>query len=123
MTGLTVHQAWAQDQSQSLPTPPPFDPAAIPTPQGMLPLTVLATSSYAQNCAPCHGETGNSDGPTVANLSAPPPKFSDPATIMDKSPAEYFHIVKYGRIQNLMPPWGNRLSDEEIWQVVYYAWS
>lgn len=22
-----------------------------------------------------------------------------------------------------MPPWGNRLSDEQIWQVVYYAWS
>lgn len=122
MIGVAVRQVQAQDQSQSLPTPPPFDPAAIPTPQGM-PLTVLAESSYAENCAPCHGETGNSDGPTVANLSAPPPKFSDPATIMGKSPAEYFHIVKYGRIQNLMPPWGNRLNDEEIWQVVYYAWS
>lgn len=122
LTGLSTPAVRAQDLSQTPPTPPPFDPSAIPTPQEM-PLAIFGKSSYSENCAPCHGDTGNSDGPVVANLPAPPPKFSDPATRADQSPAEYFHIVKYGRMQNMMPPWGNRLSDEEIWQVVYYAWS
>lgn len=117
---FAVTPVWAQNQQP--PTPPPFDPAVVPTPSQM-PLSMLGTQSYLDNCAPCHGETGNSDGPTVADLPAPPPKFSDPATIWGKSPAEYFHTTKYGRIQNLMPPWGNQLSDDQIWQTLYYAWS
>lgn len=40
-----------------------------------------------------------------------------------KSPAEYFHTTKFGRIENLMPPWGNRFSDDEIWHAAAYAWS
>lgn len=88
-----------------------------------MPAAALAASSYAENCAPCHGQTGAGDGPVAAQLPAPPPKFNDPATVWSRSPAEYFHIVKYGRIQKLMPPWGNQLSDDEIWQVLYYAWS
>ena len=116
----TANPVFAQDQQP--PTPPPFDPAAVPPPS-QPPLTVLGTQAFSENCSPCHGETGNSDGPVVANLTAPPPKFSDPATIWGKSPAEYFHVIKYGRIQNLMPPWGNRLSDDEIWLAAYYAWS
>lgn len=104
------------------PTPPPYDPATVPPPV-QTPIAALGATLYAENCAPCHGPTGNSDGPTVSGLPAPPPKFADPATTWLRSPAEYFHITKFGRIQNLMPPWGNRLNDEQIWQSVYYAWS
>lgn len=107
---------------QAQPTPPPYDPATVPTPAGR-PLAALAADSYQENCAPCHGAIGNSDGPTVPSLPAPPPRFNDPTAVWERSPAEYFHTTKYGRIQNLMPPWGNRLEDEQIWQVVYYAWS
>lgn len=117
---FTESAAYAQDQQPA--TPPPYDPAAIPTPL-QVPMAALGKSIFLDNCAPCHGEIGNSDGEVVPNLPAPPPKFSDPATVWAKSPAEYFHIAKYGRIQKLMPPWGNRLSDEEIWQAIYYAWS
>ena len=107
---------------QQPPTPPPFDPAAVPPP-AQPPIANLGQAIYAQNCAPCHGEQGNSDGPTVSGLPAPPPRFSDPATIWTHSPAEYYHITKFGRIQKLMPPWGNRLNDTQIWQALYYAWS
>ncbi|CAN5502657.1 hypothetical protein BH10CHL1_BH10CHL1_20920 [soil metagenome] len=105
-----------------MPTPPPFVPAEIPTP-AETPIASLGQASYIQNCAPCHGEQGKSDGPSVSGLPAPPPQFADPATIWTHSPAEYFHIVKFGRIQKLMPPWGARLSDAQIWQTLYYAWS
>jgi mono/diheme cytochrome c family protein len=110
--------------AQDPPTPPPFDPAAVPTPE-QPPSAALGASIYLseQGCAACHGAQGDSDGPTSASLPVQPPLFSDPATVWARSPAEYFHITKFGNIQNLMPPWGNQLSDEQIWQAVYYAWS
>lgn len=78
---------------------------------------------YVENCAPCHGITGMGDGPSAADLPGPPTAFADPNSVWDISPAELFHTVKFGRIQQLMPPWLNRLNDQQIWQAVSYSWS
>lgn len=78
---------------------------------------------YLQNCAPCHGDTGNGDGPTAASLPTPPTAFADPAVIFDLSPSELFSTTKYGRIELLMPPWQNQMSDAEIWNTVAFVWS
>ena len=111
----------AQAQSDT-PSSDSFDPANPELPQ-QPPLAPLGEALYQENCSPCHGATGNSDGPVVPQLPAKPPPFADPATVWDKSPAEYFHTTKFGRIENLMPPWQNQLTDEEIWQAAMYAWS
>lgn len=111
--------AWFEIHAQD---GPPFDRAEVPLPVGQ-PMARPGGAIYIENCAPCHGERGESDGPVVSDLPAPPPLFADPETVWGQSPAAYFHVTKFGRIQNLMPPWGNRLSDEEIWQAVFYAWS
>ncbi len=100
--------------------PPPYDPEQIPVP-ARIPVAGLAAGSYEQNCAPCHGASGDGDGP--AGATADPTVFSDPAAVWERSPAELFHVTKFGRIQNLMPPWRNSMSDEQIWQAVYYAWN
>lgn len=99
---------------------PPYDPQQVPVPQ-RLPVAGLAAESYRQNCAPCHGAGGGGDGPAAP--AADPTVFSDPEAIWERSPAELFFVTKFGRIENLMPPWRNRLSDEQIWQAVYYAWN
>lgn len=78
---------------------------------------------YAQSCAPCHGATGWGDGPTAADLPNPPTAFADPAVARKAVPAEWFEVTKNGRIERMMPPWKNRLSDQEIWGVVAYALS
>ncbi len=122
LLSVALWQATLGQTQSTPPTPPPYDPATVPLPSG----SVLAPAGrvlYQQNCAACHGEQGQSDGPTSASLPAAPPPFADQATIWAYSPAEYFHITKYGRIQNLMPPWANQLNDDQIWQAVYYAWS
>lgn len=108
--------------AQQPPTPPPFDPDAIIAPD-QPPSASRGRAIFQESCAPCHGQQGNSDGPVVPQLPAPPPPLADGNTLWERSPAEYFHITKFGRIQNLMPPWGNQLNDEQIWQAVYYAWS
>jgi len=87
------------------------------------PVARLAAGSYTQNCAPCHGPDGQGDGPAAAGLPGPPTKFADPAASWERSPAEWFHTTKFGRLEKLMPPWRNQLSDDQIWQVVAYSWS
>ncbi len=103
------------------PTPPPYDPETIPPPVSM-PVAAVGGGLYMENCAPCHGNTGAGDGPTAPDLSAPPAAFADPAVVWGQSPAEFFHTTKFGRMQNMMPPWRNQMTDDQIWDTVYYAW-
>ncbi|GIV75664.1 MAG: hypothetical protein KatS3mg050_0058 [Litorilinea sp.] len=107
---------------QELPPSPQFDLAQVPPPVDR-PMARLGQTLYLESCAPCHGEQGNGDGPTAADLPTPPTRFADPQAIWSLSPAELFFTTKFGRIDKLMPPWENRLTDEQIWQVVAYAWS
>ncbi len=113
---LTGKPLYAQQPS------PTYDPTQVTAPS-TVPMALFGEASYQQNCAPCHGEQGMGDGPTAASLPGPATAFADPAAIQALTPSELFYTTKFGRIQNLMPPWGNRLSDEEIWQTVAYAWS
>jgi mono/diheme cytochrome c family protein len=101
---------------------PDYDPSQVTIPL-VPPLASAGRSSYAANCAPCHGDTGNGDGPTAASLPGPPTVFADPVVMWERSPAELFHTTKYGRMEQMMPPWGNRLGDGEIWNTVAFAWS
>ena len=113
---LTTGNAQAQEPS------PTYDPEQVPVPE-RLPIVGLGADVYANNCAPCHGVSGDGDGPAGAGAAIDPTVFSDPQAIWDRSPAELFFITKFGRIEKLMPPWRNSLNDEQIWQAVYYAWN
>lgn len=83
----------------------------------------MGEAIYQQNCAACHGSQGQGDGPTAAQLSNPVPALADPQLARQASPSEWFQVVKEGRMDRLMPPWKDRLSDAEIWNVVAYAYS
>lgn len=101
---------------------PTYDPTQVTVPT-TAPMALFGELSYQQNCAPCHGAEGMGNGPTAAELPGPPTAFADPDAIWALSPSELFHTTKFGRLENLMPPWRNQLSDAEIWQTVAYAWS
>jgi len=87
------------------------------------PQPLSGQASYAENCAPCHGATGGGDGPSASGLSVPPTALADNEKIAVRSFAELFDITKNGNMQRMMPPWGGRLTDQEIWNTVGYAWS
>lgn len=76
---------------------------------------------YQENCAPCHGTQGWGDGPTAAQLSNPPTALADPQIARAAIPNDWFQVTKEGRMALFMPPWKNRLSDAEIWDVVAFA--
>jgi mono/diheme cytochrome c family protein len=98
----------ARSGQEGSPTPP--DPAA-------------GRESYLQNCAPCHGETGKGDGPSAQGLSVAPAALGDYAVIADLPLTDWFDVTKEGRMDRMMPPWGERLTDQQIWDTVGYAWT
>lgn len=113
---LHTEFVWAQEE------PPPFDAAQVTAPD-VPPKALLGRSSYLTNCAPCHGELGRGDGPTAASLPGPATAFAERSAVWERSPAMLFYTTKFGRLEKLMPPWSNRLTDDEIWNTVAYAWS
>ena len=78
---------------------------------------------WSENCEPCHGPTGQGDGPTAEAIEGPLPDFTDAATARQRTPVEQFEVIKNGRMEKMMPPWGNRLSDNQIWDLTAYVWS
>jgi len=51
----------------------------------------------------------------------PPTDFTDRAAARQRTLADMFTVTKEGRMDRLMPPWGGRLSDSQIWDAVTYA--
>ena len=117
-----VLMAWMSAPVQAQTPSPTFALEQVTAPTTP-PAAAFGSGSFEQNCAPCHGLNGLGDGPTAVSLTYSPTIFADPNAIWPLSPAELFHTTKFGRIERLMPPWRNQLSDEEIWQTVMYAWS
>ncbi len=78
---------------------------------------------YAEHCIRCHGPFGRGDGELLDQLPSPPRNFAAPATVRTLSPADAFEVVTEGRLEKVMPPWRDALSETERWDVVYGAWS
>jgi mono/diheme cytochrome c family protein len=97
------------------------------------PPTEIGATLYAQNCAACHGETGQVDGVMVRGLPemnhqqmgtelVRPPDFSDPAVLLGASPALLQGKIMRGGMGTGMPYWGPILTEEEIQEVVAYLY-
>lgn len=74
---------------------------------------------YAENCAVCHGETGEGDGPTAEGLE-PPPADLHATHVQANTDGALFYIISHGRPDTAMPPWDNTLTEEERWHLVNY---
>ncbi len=78
---------------------------------------------WIENCTPCHGPSGQGDGPTAqAEIETPLPDFSNPEMARQLVPVANFETIKNGRIDNLMPPWGNRFEDPQMWDLAANVW-
>ena len=78
---------------------------------------------FSQRCAQCHGEQGKGDGPLGEQLTNKPPDFTAPDYASEMSPQDIFDIISNGRMDKMMPPWKNELSEDEIWDAAAYVWS
>ena len=76
---------------------------------------------YAERCSPCHGDTGDGNGPAAAAIKPPPRNFRDPAFWQGRTAAQLKATVRDGRPGTMMSPFAGTLSDAEIDAVVAYV--
>lgn len=80
-------------------------------------------SIFSERCAECHGPQGLGDGSMAGQMPVPMPDFADPTFGENRSPQAIFEVIREGRIENLMPPWGNALSEGQMWDAAAFIWS
>lgn len=84
----------------------------------------LGAQIFAERCTSCHGISGRGDGDLVrAGQIANVPDFTDPARRAGLTVEDYFEVITNGRIEKLMPPWKDALSEAERRAVAEYAYS
>jgi mono/diheme cytochrome c family protein len=82
-----------------------------------MPSAVRGQEVFAANCASCHGQAG--DGSGLAGAA----DFTDVEFMRGEQPVEFFEAIRDGVEGSAMPAWDGTLSESEIWDVLYYAWS
>lgn len=72
------------------------------------------------SCRICHGEDGDGRGPLSAQFDPRPRNFACEATVEGIPDGQLFWIIKNGSPGTAMPDFGDKLTDEQIWQIVHY---
>lgn len=72
---------------------------------------------FMANCAHCHGEKGNGEGPMVA--SGAYAGVPDYANLTNLGDGQLFYSIYYGK--GAMGAHGSTLSKKEIWTLVHYV--
>jgi high-affinity iron transporter len=96
--------------------------AAYPVPlaPGTSPDLARGTALYSQNCAACHGATGNGDGPQAARLKPPPIAFTDRTRADQRSLFGLYQVVTQGLDGTAMPSFA-ALPEADRWALAFHA--
>ncbi len=74
---------------------------------------------YQQHCVGCHGTSGDGLGPDIKELIVPPANFRAPK-YRTKTDMDLYLGIKQGVLFSPMHGWADRLSDQEIRDVLNY---
>jgi mono/diheme cytochrome c family protein/uncharacterized membrane protein len=98
-----------------------------PTPTALavnpIPLTQESITAgrevYLENCTTCHGQDGLGDGPGATGLNPPPANLTEPHVGVHTD-GDLHWWISHG-IPPAMPPFGEDLTQDEIWNVINYV--
>jgi DMSO reductase family type II enzyme heme b subunit len=86
---------------------------------------------YIRNCVYCHGDLLDGQGHFAQGFNPQPADFAGPNTIAQLSEGFVFWRIAKGGPglpkestpwNSAMPAWEDRLTEEQIWQVIYYLY-
>ncbi len=79
-----------------------------------------AAPIFKANCVPCHGVSGQGDGPAARTLSPRPANLTAPH--VDQHPdGQIYGWIHDGFPGSAMPAFGQRLTSDQIWDLVDYV--
>jgi mono/diheme cytochrome c family protein len=79
-----------------------------------------ARDLFAANCASCHGQNGQGDGPDAAGLGSQPLDFTDQAAMAQKTGTDFYQAISAG-LTPAMPGYAGQLSEAQIWTLSDYV--
>ena len=83
-----------------------------------------AVKNFSRYCSVCHGQGGEGNGTIAAAFKPRPLNLADGRYVSGHSPLDiYFAVLGGGKAvgkSQYMPPWGEVLSEQEIWDLVDY---
>jgi len=94
----------------------------VPHPR-QLPALADGRTIFIENCLQCHGPGGKGDGPGRESMNPKTPlpaNLTDPEFMAGLSPFKAYNTVSFG-IENTAMASFAALSDEQRWQVAFYA--
>ena len=92
----------------------------VPLAPSNVPDLTRGASLFAQNCASCHGMTGDGHGPDAAKLKTPPIAFSEIVRARQRSPFALYQVIDQGIDGTAMQSFANLPSDDR-WALAFYA--
>lgn len=91
-------------------TPVPFDAISIAN----------GIDLFTANCIPCHGPQAKGNGVLAKALPKQPVDLlTEPHTAMHTA-GDFFHWLTYGRFNGVMPAFGEKLSEEDRWDLLNF---
>ncbi len=79
-----------------------------------------AKDIYAENCAACHGATGQGDGAAGKKMMPRPADFHAPERAF-KSIFSYYNTITHGVTGTGMPAFGTKLDETARWSLAFYV--
>ncbi len=125
--GLLLFVLWgtAQDAPKPADAKPSISVIPVDAVQKANPIKPTAESlargkrQFGYDCAMCHGKAGDGTGDVAADLKLKMKNHTQPETLKGFTDGELFYIIKKGK--NEMPPEGDRVKNEEVWDMVNYV--
>lgn len=98
----------------------PEEAAAVPNPIAATEDSLAdGGTTFATNCAVCHGEKGLGDGPTAEALEKKPADLTA-GHVQALSDGALFYIISHGKPETPMPAWEGVLGEMDRWNVVNF---
>lgn len=94
-----------------------FGLRTMPARQASLP---RAEVLFAQNCAACHGEKGEGEGPQAAGLDPAPANFRDTDVLAQLAPYRVYNALTFGVPGTAMASF-EALPPEDRWSLAFYV--
>ena len=94
---------------------------SAPMPSGLKGNVDKGGAFYKDNCATCHGKTGDGRGPRAYFINPKPRDFLHPASRQVLNRVELFEMISEGKPGTDMPAWNKVLSPQEIANVAEFV--
>lgn len=92
----------------------------VPLAPNKAPDLARGATLYAQNCAGCHGLSGDGHGPDAAKLNPPPVAFRDAGRARERSPFALYQVIGQGLDGTAMRSF-SELPSQDRWALAFYA--